>query len=100
MGERDIEDVTVYIVVGQAWRGEAGAGDMEDEEPRPVNILLTAPNDEDAIQRALAALAGEGFGRVELDRIGRVDGEPEDPTFAAAYWNAIDGDVAIIAFHG
>lgn len=101
--EQEIEKTIVYIVVGRGVRGdEAGGGPVteDDQEATPINVLLTAPDDEECINRALSALAGQGFTRVELDRIGVVDGEPDDPTFASAYWNAIDGQVAVIAFHG
>lgn len=107
--EPETEDATVYIVVGRAFRpdedriagGGEGQGDGEEGgEGVPVNVLLTAADDEECIQRALGALAGQGFARVELDRIGVIEGEPDDPTFASAYWNAIDGQVAVIAFHG
>lgn len=102
--DADIERVDVYVLVGRAWRAEPSAGGYDSTEGEddaiPVNVLLTAPDEEAAISRALAALANEGYGRAELDRIGVVDGEPDDPTFAAAYWNAVDGEVAVIAFHG
>lgn len=99
-----IERVEVYVLVGRASRAERLADgydpNEEEDEAIPVNVLLTAQDEEAAISRALAALANEGYGRAELDRIGVVDGEPDDPTFAAAYWNAVDGEVAVIAFHG
>lgn len=104
MPDESSEDVQVYVLIGRASRAEPladGYDSSEDEEDAvPVNVLLTAPDEEAAISRALAALANEGYGRAELDRIGVVDGEPDDPTFAAAYWNAVDGEVAVIAFHG
>ncbi len=110
--EPEIEDATVYIVVGRAFRADdaprdsgpdAGWDDEEDGDDAGatnVNVLLTATDDEECIQKALTALAGQGFSRVELDQIGVVAGAPEDPTFASAYWTAIDGQVAVIAFHG
>ncbi|MEJ8575051.1 regulator [Microbaculum marinum] len=101
--EPEIEEAVVYIVVGRGVRGDDSAGreiGADDQEATPINVLLTAVDEEECIERALTALAGKGFTRVELDRIGVVDGEPEDPTFASAYWNAIDGQVAVIAFHG
>jgi hypothetical protein len=101
--EPDIEETTVYIVVGRGVRADDQSGrevDADDQDASPINVLLTAADDEECITRALTALAGEGFTRVELDRIGVIDGEPDDPTFASAYWNAIDGQIAVIAFHG
>ncbi len=101
--EPDIEEATVYVVVGSGVRADDKSGrevDEDDQEALPINVLLTAADDEECINRALTALAGQGFSRVELDRIGIIDGEPEDPTFASASWNAIDGQVAVIAFHG
>ncbi|TCT03338.1 hypothetical protein EDC22_12011 [Tepidamorphus gemmatus] len=104
MSDECCEDVHVYVLVGRASRAGPladGYDPSEDENDAvPVNVLLTATDEGAAISRALAALANEGYGRAELDRIGIVDGEPDDPTFAAAYWDAIDGEVAVIAFHG
>lgn len=97
------EETTVYILIGRVWQAEQDESQPReegDEGAIPVNVVLTAPDDETCIKRALAALAGQGYGRVELDRVGVIDAEPDDPTFASAYWNAIDGEVAIIAFHG
>jgi hypothetical protein len=102
-GEPEIEETTVYIVVGRAYRDDdAGEADAEADEEGGVsiNVLLTAADDEECIQKALQALAGQGFSRVELDQIGILEEEPDDPTFASAYGNAIDGQVAVIAFHG
>ena len=102
-GEPEIEETTVYIVVGRAYRDD-DAGETEPEADEEggvsINVLLTAADDEECIQKALQALAGQGFSRVELDQIGVIEGEPDDPTFASAYGNAIDGQVAVIAFHG
>jgi len=100
--EPEIEDAVVYILIGRVWKARPESEDQagDDEDAIPVNVLLTAEDDETCIKRGLAALAGQGYGRVELDRVGLIEAEPEDPTFAAAYWNAIDGEVAVIAFHG
>ena len=101
-GEPDTEEATVYVVVGRAYRGEEDGNRDETEIPEGVaiNVMLTAADDEECIQKALQALAGQGYSRVELDQIGVIEGEPDDPTFASAYWTAIDGQVAVIAFHG
>jgi hypothetical protein len=100
--ESDTGGVTVFIVIGRGFREEAPPDDVgeADAEGIAINVLLTAEDEEDCIKRALGALAGQGFVRVELDRLGVLEGEPEDPTFASAYGNAIDGQVAVIAFHG
>jgi hypothetical protein len=111
--EPEIEDATVYIVVGRAFReddaGGANSGadagwddgdDGDESGATNVNVLLTAADDEECIQKALTSLAGQGYSRVELDQIGVIEGAPDDPTFASAYWTAIDGQVAVIAFHG
>lgn len=107
--EPEIEDATVYIVVGRAFREDdtarADAGwdagkDGDEAGATNVNVMLTAADDEECIQKALTSLAGQGFSRVELDQIGVIEGAPDDPTFASAYWTAIDGQVAVIAFHG
>lgn len=87
-------DVTVFILVGRVWREPPDQGG----EPAPLNVLLRAADDDDAIRRTLDALAENGFSDVELDRIGVLTEEPEEPVFEQAYRDALDGDVAIIAF--
>ncbi|WP_436644559.1 regulator [Microbaculum sp. FT89] len=101
--EPEIEETTVYIVVGRAFREDSQPDPVDDDDETgaiAINVLLTAADDEECLQKALQALAGQGFVRVELDRVGIIEGEPDDPTFASAYGNAIDGQVAVIAFHG
>ncbi|MHC5653038.1 regulator [Stappia sp. ICDLI1TA098] len=85
---------TVYAIFGRARLDSVGT----PEENVEVNILLCAPDEDSAVRRALEALAGEGYVTAELDQIGVVLEEPEDPTFESAYQDALAGEVAVIAF--
>ena len=55
-------------------------------------------DDDDAVRKTLEALTSKGYVEAELDQIGVMDGEPEDPTYEAAYEDALSGNVAVIAF--
>ncbi|PTW61589.1 hypothetical protein C8N35_102300 [Breoghania corrubedonensis] len=88
------EEPMVFIIVGRVWEVEDGGPD----DAITVNIFLTAPDDDSAVRRALEALAGEGYVEAELDQIGTLDSEPEDPTFEEAYQDALEGNVAVITF--
>ena len=58
----------------------------------PVNILLTAPDEDSAVRLALEALKGQGFVEAALDQIGVILEEPDDPTFESAYEDALAGE--------
>ena len=88
------DEKTVFIIIGRAWDTEEGT----PETAIPVNIFLTAPDDDSAVRRALEALSAEGFAEAELDQIGALMEEPDEPLFEAAYQDALDGDVAVVAF--
>ena len=85
---------TVFILVGRAWREAPDEGG----EPAPVNVLLCAADDDDAVRKTLESLGDNGFVEAELDRIGILTEEPEEELFNQAYQDALSGDVAIIAF--
>ncbi|MDJ0933648.1 regulator [Breoghania sp.] len=85
----------VFVIVGRVWEGEDGGS---DDAVKVVNIFVAAPYDDSAVRRALEALAGEGYAEAELDQVGTLDGEPDDPTFEEAYQDAVDGNVAVITF--
>lgn len=67
-----------------------------EAEPVTIQILVIAPDDDSAVRRALDALRQRGYARVELDRIGEVEGEPEDEPQLSAYQGALEGEVSIV----
>ena len=92
-GAGDDIEPTIYVIFG---RGRLEALGTPDEDVE-LHILLQAPDEDSAVRRALEALAGEGYATAELDRIGVVLEEPDDPTYEAAYEDALSGEVAVIA---
>lgn len=84
----------VYIIMGRAREGAMGT----PEAGIPVNILLRAPDEDSAVRAALNALASQGFVEADLDQIGVIFEEPDDPTFESAYADAMAGEVAVIAY--
>ena len=48
--------------------------------------------------RRSESLQGQGFAEAELDQIGVMDGEPDDPVYEGAYQDALAGNVAIVTF--
>lgn len=87
---------TIFIIVGRVWENDSGGG---EETAIPVNILLQAPDDDSAVRQALERLAAEGYVEAEFDQIGVLTEEPDNPTYEAAYQDALEGNVAVIAFH-
>ncbi|MTI42147.1 hypothetical protein JM93_04399 [Roseibium hamelinense] len=85
-------DPTVYIVIGRVWENEDG----DPDAAIPVHVLLKAPDDDDAVRRTLEALSSQGFAEAELDQIGVMDGEPDDPVYEGAYQDALSGNVAVV----
>ena len=79
----------VMLITGRV-RREAG------DEASAVQIILTAPDDDSAVHRALDALRQRGYAQVELDRIGEIEGEPEDEPQLSAYQGALEGEVSIV----
>ncbi|WP_299481534.1 regulator [uncultured Roseibium sp.] len=95
MNDNDAElDPVVYIVIGRVWENE----DALPEDAIKIHALLTAPDEDDAVRRTLEALQGQGFAEAELDQIGVMDGEPDDPLHEGAYQDALAGNVAIVTF--
>ncbi len=86
----------IFIIVGRAWENDGGSRENSVE----VNVLLQAPDDDAAVRMSLEALAGEGYAEAELDQIGVITEEPDDPTFEGAYADALQGRVAVITFAG
>lgn len=81
----------VYFIAGRVRRDEAST-------PLGFHALLRARDDEAAIRRALQALAAEGFAGAELDRIGEMEGKPDEDPYRDAYAGALSGEIAIITF--
>ncbi|PZN48092.1 MAG: transcriptional regulator [Proteobacteria bacterium] len=79
------------IITGRVWRHKNG-------KPEGVHVMLTAPDDDSAVRRALEALAAEGYVEAELDQIGELDGEPDEEPHLSAYQGAMEGEVSIVTF--
>ncbi|MTI04016.1 regulator [Roseibium denhamense] len=91
--DEDMEPV-VYIVIGRVWQDES----TNPDDALTIHALLTAPDDDDAVRKTLEALSAQGFVEAELDQIGIMDGEPDDPLYEGAYQDALSGNVAIVTF--
>lgn len=87
----DNEQQPVTIIVGRVWRKKGGRSEG-------VHVMLTAPDDDSAVRRALEALAGEGYAEAELDQIGEMQGAPEDEPHLSAWQGALEGEVSIVTF--
>lgn len=87
----DNEGTPVTLITGRVYRRKGG-------ESEGIHVFLVAPDDDSAVRKALEALAAEGYAEVELDRIGEMDGMPEEEPHASAYQGAIEGDVSIVTF--
>ncbi len=93
MNDNDLEmGPVVYIVIGRVWKDE----DTSPAKAITIHALLTAPDDDDAVRKTLEALSSQGFVEAELDQIGVVDGEPDEPLYEGAYQDALSGNVAIV----
>lgn len=87
----DNEEPSVTIVTGRVWKRKGG-------KPQGVHILLVAPDDDSAVRAALEALAKQGYAEAELDRIGDMDGVPDDEPHLTAFQGAVEGTVSIVTF--
>lgn len=87
----DNEVKPVTIIVGRVWRSKGG-------ESQGVHVMLTAPDDDSAVRKALEALAAEGYAEAELDQIGDMDAPPDEEPHLSAYQGALEGEVAIVTF--
>ncbi|MBO6895606.1 MAG: regulator [Roseibium sp.] len=95
MNDNDIElEPVVYIVIGRVWEDE----DASPDTAITIHALLTAPDDDDAVRKTLESLSAQGYVEAELDQIGVMDGEPDDPVYEGAYQDALAGNVAIVTF--
>lgn len=81
----------VMILVGRVWRKKGG-------QSEGVHVMLTAPDDDTAVRKALEALAAEGYAEAELDQIGEMDGAPDDEPHISAWQGAQEGEVSIVTF--
>lgn len=88
----DNEQRAVTIVTGRVWRRKGG-------DSEGVHVMLVAPDDDTAVRTVLEALTREGFVEAELDRIGDMDGAPDEEPHASAYQSALEGEVAIVTFN-
>ncbi|MEP1930121.1 MAG: regulator [Roseibium sp.] len=84
----------VFIVIGRVWENETTLPD----DAITIHAMLRAADDDDAVRKTLEALSGQGFVEAELDQIGVIDGEPDDPVYEGAYEDALSGNVAIVTF--
>lgn len=84
----------VFIVVGRVWEDAEGA----PQDAITVHVLVSRADEETAIQATLEALSVNGYALAELDQIGVLSGEPDDETYDDAYQDALEGNVAVIAF--
>ncbi|TYC56354.1 regulator [Rhodobacterales bacterium] len=97
MNDNELElDPVVYIVIGRVWEDE----DASPDKAITIHALLTAADDDDAVRKTLESLSAQGFAEAELDQIGVMDGEPDDPIYEGAYQDALTGNVAIVTFTG
>jgi hypothetical protein len=87
----DNEPKPVTIITGRVFRRKGGPSEG-------VHIFLVAPDDDSAVRTALDALAKEGYAEAELDRIGDMDGPPDEEPHASAYQGALEGEVSIVTF--
>lgn len=89
----DNEEQPVTIITGRVRRMKEGR--WED-----VHVLLTAPDDDTAVRRALEALSREGYAEAELDQIGDLEGEPDEEPHLSAWQGALEGEVSLIIVGG
>ena len=88
---QDGTDRPVIIITGRVWKRKGA-------DAEGVHVMLTAPDDDSAVRRALEALAAEGYAEAELDQIGEMEGEPDDEPHLSAYQGALEGEVSIVTF--
>ena len=87
----DNEKAHVTIITGRAWK-------KKDGDSEGVHVLLVAPDDDTAVRTALEALTREGYVEAELDKIGDMEGTPEDEPHLSAWQGAQEGEVSIVTF--
>ncbi len=84
----------VYLIMGRAWKEE----DCEDEEGLSFHVMVTAPDDDGAVRRAVEALGEQGFVDAALDQLGYITEVPEEEFFVQPYKDALAGNVSVITF--
>ncbi len=85
----DNDERAVTIIIGRVYR-EKGS------DPEGVHIMLVAPDDDTAVRTALEALTREGYAEAELDKIGDMEGPPDEEPHMSAYQGALEGEVSIV----
>ena len=85
----DNEEPRVTIIFGRGRRRKGGRADG-------FHVLLVAPDEDSAVRATLDALTGQGFIEAELDRIGDLQGMPDEEPHASAYQGALEGEVSIV----
>jgi hypothetical protein len=85
----DNEGPPVTLILGRARR-------RKDGKPDTVHVMLIAADEDAAVRAALGALQGQGYVEAELDRIGEMEGMPDEEPHASAYQGAVEGEVSII----
>ncbi|RUM95520.1 transcriptional regulator [Pseudaminobacter arsenicus] len=88
----DNEQSPVTIITGRVWLKKGGS-------PLGVHVMLSAPDEDSAVRKALEALAAEGYVEAELDQIGEMEGEPDEEPHMSAYQGALEGEVSIVTFN-
>jgi len=87
----DNENRPVTIITGRARK-------FKDGDSEGVHVILVAPDDDTAVRVALEALAKEGYAEAELDKIGDMEGVPEDEPHLSAWQGALEGEISIVTF--
>jgi hypothetical protein len=82
----DNEQKPVTVIIGRVWRDKGG-------DSQGVHVMLTAPDDDTAVRKALEALAAEGYAEA-----GEMEGAPDEEPHLSAWQGAIEGEVSIITF--
>jgi hypothetical protein len=85
----DNEPPPVMLIIGRV-RAQA------DGEAVGIQIMLTAPDDDSAVLRALDALRQRGYTHAELDQIGEVEEAPDEEPQLSAYQGALEGEVSLV----
>lgn len=85
----DNEGTPVTLIIGRARRQTGGKADG-------VHVILVAADEDAAVRAALGALQGQGYVEAELDRIGEMEGMPDEEPHASAYQGALEGEVSIV----
>ena len=80
----------IFVISGRARWTKGGPANEH------ISVLVQTADDDSAIRKTLTALSEEGYAGAELDKIGILNGAPEDEPFKSAFGDALKGNVAII----